>query len=393
MEISLQKIARQRTFIRWALLICIPGNFVFYPWLLIYYPENQFQYILIYGILFVLLLSFFLLRKRIPDRFIPHIAYLIFVILSISHSFFSLYVDGFRNPAFINLMLIIIFSGWLLELKFLNYLILQLLIISFHFILVSFHNPFYNIHFYSQLFFIGVSFSITSVFNRIVQRIRAKEDAIILEKDTLLKEKDILIKEIHHRVKNNLQIISSLLDLQANTVINKKAKSAIKDSQARVKSMALIHQLLYQSEMYAHVDFPKYLENIIVSLQAAFYNPEKTIIYEINAGKMELSIDYAIKLGLITNEIVSNSYKYAFKNRRNGKIIINSQFLSSKEIYLQIIDNGTGLPLEYNTNHLNTLGLRLVKLLSQQIKAEISFKNNDGTVFELKAPFNEITTR
>lgn len=133
------------------------------------------------------------------------------------------------------------------------------------------------------------------------------------------KEKEALLKEIHHRVKNNLMVISSLLNLQSGSITDDNTRSAVKESQSRVKSMALIHQLLYQSEMFTSIDFPKYLEQLMTSLQSAYGKPGKNIQYIIKAENIKIDIDTAIPLGLITNELATNAYKYAFVDRAEGE--------------------------------------------------------------------------
>lgn len=201
------------------------------------------------------------------------------------------------------------------------------------------------------------------------------------------KEKEYLLKEIHHRVKNNLMVISSLLNLQSGSITDATTKTAVKESQNRVKSMALIHQLLYQSETFTNIDFPEYLSQLMESLQSTYHKPGSNIRYQIDADNITLDIDTAIPLGLITNEIATNAYKYAFIDCTPGLINIEFKHLKGHACLLRISDNGVGLPLNFNPDDSNTLGLKLVKLLSKQIKAKMDFKSNNGADFQLT--FNE----
>lgn len=195
------------------------------------------------------------------------------------------------------------------------------------------------------------------------------------------KEKEALLKEIHHRVKNNLMVVSSLLNLQSGSLTDDYTKAAVKESQSRVKSMALIHQLLYQSEMFTSIDFPKYLEQLMASLQSTYSKPGKNIKYFIYSDQIKLDIDTAIPLGLITNELATNAYKYAFIDSMDGTIEIAFQKMPGHKYMLKVSDDGKGLPLDFDLENSNTLGLKLVKILSKQIKAKLNYTIKNGTEF------------
>jgi two-component sensor histidine kinase len=203
------------------------------------------------------------------------------------------------------------------------------------------------------------------------------------------KEKEILLKEIHHRVKNNLQIISSLLDLQAGTTEDEIIKNVIKEGQSRVKSMALIHQLLYQTENLTKIDFLKYLEQLMKSLHVSFDRSGKRIHYTIKSENIQLNLDTAIYLGLITNELATNAYKYAFTNQAEGNIDISMEKMTSGEICYKISDNGIGLPEDFDLEKADSLGLKLVKLLSRQMKARLTYNINTGTEFSITLKENQ----
>jgi two-component sensor histidine kinase len=197
------------------------------------------------------------------------------------------------------------------------------------------------------------------------------------------REKEALLKEIHHRVKNNLMVISSLLNLQSGSITDENTRSAVRDSQNRVKSMALIHQLLYQSEMVTRIDFPKYLEQLMSSLQSTYSSPGKNIKYTIRAEDIALDIDTAIPLGLIINELATNAYKYAFSENGGGEIVIDLREIPDHKYMLRIFDNGKGLPEGFNLESSSTLGLKLVKILSRQIRAKLDYTVNGGTEFSV----------
>jgi two-component system, sensor histidine kinase PdtaS len=197
------------------------------------------------------------------------------------------------------------------------------------------------------------------------------------------KEKEALLKEIHHRVKNNLMVISSLLNLQSGSITDENTRSAVKESQSRVKSMALIHQLLYQSEMVARIDFPKYLEQLMASLQSTYSKPGKQIECIIRAEDIKLDIDTAIPLGLIINELATNAYKYAFPGNAGGEVEIDLCKIPDHKFLLRIADNGKGLPEGFDLENSSTLGLKLVRILSRQIRAKLIYSTNGGAEFKI----------
>ena len=197
-------------------------------------------------------------------------------------------------------------------------------------------------------------------------------------------EKEVLLKEIHHRVKNNLQVISSLLNLQSNSLSDEKMKSAVKEGQSRVKSMALIHQTLYQSDRLSRIDMQDYIEKLLSFLSDTYRDEKKEIITGINAKNISLDIDTAIPLGLIINELVSNSFKHAFRNKTKGKIEVVLEKPGSIEYNLFVSDNGIGLADNLDIEKADSLGLKLVNILTRQLKGKLTFHKNDVTVFSIK---------
>jgi two-component sensor histidine kinase len=204
-----------------------------------------------------------------------------------------------------------------------------------------------------------------------------------------LNEKEVLLKEIHHRVKNNLQIISSLLNLQAEQLSDKNLLHFFTDNMRRVKSMALVHETLYQSENLSQVDFRKYLQALIDSIKDA-YRDSKNINFILNAESHNLNIDIAIPCGLIINELITNSLKYAFEGRKQGKIEL--RFTREKKrgktahYKLNIRDNGIGLPKKFDIYKSESLGLQLVTMLSKQLDGSLLFEINNGVSFTIIFP-------
>jgi len=200
---------------------------------------------------------------------------------------------------------------------------------------------------------------------------------------TSLHEKEILLKEIHHRVKNNLQVISSLLFLQSKKVDDAKVMASLQESQNRVRTMALIHEKLYQSGDFTAIDFGKYLEEIVRFLQTTYRDQSKHIEFQIDADHLELGLDYAIPCGLMVNELVSNSLKHAFNGRENGTVQIQMHSRESGTIELIVEDNGVGMPQDLDIRETRSLGMQLIHNLVTQIDGNLSVENKDGTQFKI----------
>ncbi len=200
-----------------------------------------------------------------------------------------------------------------------------------------------------------------------------------------LKEKELLLKEIHHRVKNNMQVISSLLDLQSDHLNDKQEVELFKDSQARITSMSLIHELLYQSESLSSIDFESYIQQLVYNLQESFETDAGRIAVNIEAKDIFLGIDVATPLGLIINELVSNCFKYAFPDGKTGAISIALHTIDSNTAELIVGDNGIGIPKDLDFRRSDTLGLQLVTNLTEhQLDGNIEIGQNGGTKFRIK---------
>lgn len=193
-----------------------------------------------------------------------------------------------------------------------------------------------------------------------------------------LHEKEIMLKEIHHRVKNNLQIISSLLNLQSQQIKDEKALEAFLESRNRVHSMALVHDKLYRSEDLAKVDFKGYIESMAQSLFRT-YNTIGNISLDVQIQNISLAIDTAIPCGLMMNELISNSLKHAFPDNRKGKITIKFQASKDHSYKLQFIDDGIGIPPHVDFNNLTTFGIRLIQVLVEQLDGDLKIRRKNGT--------------
>jgi two-component sensor histidine kinase/PAS domain-containing protein len=201
-----------------------------------------------------------------------------------------------------------------------------------------------------------------------------------------LKEKEVLLKEIHHRVKNNLQIISSLLYLQSRYIKDNQVLEIFKDSTNRVATMALIHEQLYQSKDLATIDLAEYIRNLVANLFASYEVNSEGIELKIKIDNVCLGIDTAVPCGLIINELVLNSLKYAFSEEKSGEICIEVQENDNKEFTLIVSDNGIGFPEELDFRNTKTLGCQLVMDLTEQLEGTIVLDKNLGTEFKITFP-------
>ncbi len=198
-----------------------------------------------------------------------------------------------------------------------------------------------------------------------------------------LQEKEVLLREIHHRVKNNLHIISSLLDLQSNAIQDEQVLDLFTDSQSRIQSMALIHEQLYQSQDLGNLNFGDYIHRLMSNIFCSFADQMSSIQSQIEIEPIQLNLETAIPCGLLINELVTNSFKHAFPNQKKGKIKIDLHADKHQVLHLEISDNGIGIPSEIDWQNSTSLGLRLVQILSKQIKATVKTNFTQGTCFHL----------
>jgi two-component sensor histidine kinase len=217
--------------------------------------------------------------------------------------------------------------------------------------------------------------------NEIADRKRAEELAV-----TRLREKDLLLQEVNHRVKNNLQLVSSLLRLQLANVRNPEVMGLLTESQHRIQSMALVHEQLYKSKDFSHIDFGDYLRLLTSNLLSSFgTNPDK-IQLKMELADVLLSLDVAIPCALIVNELVSNSLKYAFPEGRKGEIRIALSCDPGGKIVLAASDNGIGLPPSVNPRRTETLGLQLVNTLTMQLRGTLDVRSETGVHYTITFP-------
>ncbi len=194
-----------------------------------------------------------------------------------------------------------------------------------------------------------------------------------------LREKEVLLKEIHHRVKNNLQVVSSLLSLQSRGVEDEPTRQKFRESQNRVHSMALIHEHLYDAENLSEINFSEYISQLAAHLFRSYQVSSSRIKLRTDIENVKLSVDVAVPCGLIVNELVSNALKYAFPEGRDGTIRIELHRGSGKRIALRVSDTGRGLPEKVGFWNTQTLGLRLVRLLVRQLGGEVEIDRSKGT--------------
>ncbi len=219
-------------------------------------------------------------------------------------------------------------------------------------------------------------------FSRDVTKQRQLENQLLAS----LAEKEVLLKEIHHRVKNNMQVISSLLDLQSGYITDKAVREMIQGSRERVRSMALVHEQLYQTADLARVDFAQYVEQLTGLLARSYDQTAGYIDLQLTVESVRLSVETAVPLGLIINELVSNAYKHAFADGRSGQITVELQVDSLRTICLIVQDNGLGMPAELDFRHVSSLGLTIVSTLIDQLGGQIALDRSQGTRFEMSAP-------
>ncbi len=202
----------------------------------------------------------------------------------------------------------------------------------------------------------------------------------------LLNEKELLLKEVHHRVKNNLQVISSLLNLQSEYIKDPEALQIFAESRNRVRSMALIHEKLYQSHDLARIDFADYLRSLTRNLQSSFSKKSAAVHIGVEVDDLMLGVDAAVPCGLIVNELVTNCFKYAFPADRAGEIQISMTRTATEGLKLSVADNGVGFPKHVDFKNTDSLGMQIINTLAEQLDGTIHMTNGTGTKFEICFP-------
>ncbi|TDQ07343.1 tetratricopeptide repeat-containing sensor histidine kinase [Pedobacter metabolipauper] len=241
------------------------------------------------------------------------------------------------------------------------------------------------------LIIIGVLYNFYRIKKKSNDDLQSKQIVINQKNSSLLQlvnEKEWLLKEIHHRVKNNLQIVQSLLNSQASYLKDKEALSAIQNSKNRVQAISLIHQKLYQSDNMAMINMNIYIQELCLHLRHSFETSNR-ILFELNIDAVELDVSQAVPVGLIMNEAITNSIKYAFPDDAKGVISISLQQVEGNTIVLTVTDNGIGLPENFNALKNEALGIKLMNGLSEDLDGKFSISQDQGTVIKLSFVINK----
>ncbi len=220
-------------------------------------------------------------------------------------------------------------------------------------------------------------------------RIKMRNNDTLRDKNEIIKkqlaEKEVLIKEIHHRVKNNLQFISSLLNLQARHITDPQTLAVLTEGKNRVLSMALVHQKLYQEENLKGVQMRDYVQNLVDSLVHSLKIDRKFIDVKVDVETVYLDIDTAMPVGMILNELITNAFKYAFNEGSSGEIKISLK-QSGEEFILSVCDNGKGFSENFKMDELESFGFKLVQSLAEKLKAKVQAQNKNGASITLRFP-------
>jgi two-component sensor histidine kinase len=241
------------------------------------------------------------------------------------------------------------------------------------------------------IYLIGKHTELTNINERLHEEIEARKQAEEQIKASL-KEKEVLLREIHHRVKNNLQMIISLLKLQSQYVEDKKVLELLSDGQDRIQSMALVHQKLYQTKDLTHISFKDYIKDLVEVMRESQEVGTSSVAVHLDIDDIRLEIDTAMYMGLMINELVTNAFKHAFPKGRGGEIRISLKKVGrdgeQTECELTVADNGIGIPADLDVRETKTLGLRLITILAEeQLQGKIELDRTKGTEFRIR--FNE----
>jgi len=206
-----------------------------------------------------------------------------------------------------------------------------------------------------------------------------------------LHEKNILLAEIHHRVKNNLAVISGLLQMQMWNVEDESAKIALQHSQLRIQSIALVHEKLYQNETFADINISDFARELVDAVSESFKQPEQEVILNYNMDNIKMNINQAVPLSLLLNECIVNCYKHAFAGRDNGEIDIDLG-MNGDKVNIQVADNGNGLPDGFDFEKQQSLGVTLIRTLVSQLRGEAHYSSNGhGTRFSFEFTLEEVS--
>ncbi|MFY7910527.1 MAG: histidine kinase dimerization/phosphoacceptor domain -containing protein [Emticicia sp.] len=244
---------------------------------------------------------------------------------------------------------------------------------------------FYGLGILGLIILVGIGFYLYQVKKKTSEELSQK-NAIITE---ALHEKEVLMQEIHHRVKNNLQVVSSLLSIQSRHLTDNQAIEAIKEGQNRVKTMGLIHQSLYQENDFRGVNMKNYISKLIKNLFNSYNIQPEKIQLKTEISELNLDIDTVVPLGLIINELVSNALKYAFPDDKKGTILLRAN-LENERFILQVSDNGIGFPEGFSLEKTNSMGYQLIQSFVSKLSAQLTVRSENGTFIELSIPQKSI---
>jgi two-component sensor histidine kinase len=200
------------------------------------------------------------------------------------------------------------------------------------------------------------------------------------------RELQSIMNEIHHRVKNNLQIISSMLNLQQKAVRDPEFREAIEVCSQRIRTMAIIHHRIYEDKSFNVVNLKTFIVEILTSLKQIYYNPDKDIVVKYAVEDIELDVDSIVKVGLIINELLTNSFKHAFKDQNKGKIVVDAK-KKGAEFVLRISDNGKGLPDDFSFGNSESVGMVTIRAFIEQMEGKVEIMKSAGTTFIITLPY------
>lgn len=244
---------------------------------------------------------------------------------------------------------------------------------------------FYGLGILGLIILVGVGFYLYQIKKKTSEELSQK-NTIITE---ALHEKEVLMQEIHHRVKNNLQVVSSLLSIQSRHLTDNQAIEAIKEGQNRVKTMGFIHQSLYQENDFRGVNMKNYISKLIKNLFNSYNTQPEKIQLKTEIKELNLDIDTVVPLGLIINELVTNALKYAFPEDKKGIIWVKTN-LENERFILQVYDDGVGLPEDFSIEKSNSMGYQLIQNFVNKLSAQLSVLNKNGTFVEISIPQKSI---
>lgn len=220
-------------------------------------------------------------------------------------------------------------------------------------------------------------------------RLEATQQSVLRSEQALrvsLHEKEVLLREVHHRVKNNLQLIASLLNLQGRYLHEPQSRSLLEESQSRIHSIALVHETLYQSGELARIDLGAYLGTLVRHLAASWVGVSGRIELELDVASIEVAIDVAIPCGLVVNELVTNAFKHAFPAARRGTVRVSTRAVASGLTVLTVADDGVGLPERVLAPRAGGLGLELVATLTRQLRGTLEVGPGPGARIAITVP-------